>query len=58
MNLLAHSIAQGPVNPLVTSDATGTIKLPGNDGGEEMPAVTLDRQMLAVEPLGNEVLNV
>lgn len=58
MNLLAHPIAQGLVNPLVAGHSASTVKFLRNDGGEKMPSVTLDLQVLAVEPLRDEMLDV
>ena len=48
VNLLAHSIAEGPVDPLVAGDAAAAGELGGDDGREEMAPVAVDLEM--VEP--------
>jgi hypothetical protein len=57
VNLLAHSIAQGFVNPLVTPNAAGAIELVRHNSGKEMTAIALDLQVLANQTLGNVLLN-
>jgi hypothetical protein len=58
MNLLAHSIAEGPVDPLVTGDAARAFELGGDDGGEEMAAIALDLEVRAGKAVGNESLDL
>lgn len=58
MNLLTHSIAQGPVDALVTHHATGALELGGHDGCEEMSTVTFHLEMLADDAFRNEALHV
>ena len=42
VDLLAHSIAQGLIDPLVALDAAGALEFGRHDGGEEVPPVALD----------------
>ena len=57
MNLLAHAVAQSLVNLLVSLDAAGTLKFRRHDGGEEMAAVTVHRNVFANHAVCNEVLD-
>jgi hypothetical protein len=53
VDLLAHSIAERLVDPLVTLDAGAPFELGRDDGREEVAAVALDGDMLAGQPTGN-----
>lgn len=47
VNLLAHSIAQGSVDPLVAAHARQAFEFSADDGGKEMLAVAFQLQVLA-----------
>jgi hypothetical protein len=53
VDLLPHSIAQGGVDPLVAAHARQALELGRDDGGEEVPAVAFDVQVLARQAGGN-----
>ena len=52
--LLAHSIAQGRVNPLVAAHTGQALKLRRHDGGKEVPAIALHFQVFAGQARGDE----
>ena len=58
MNLLAHSIAEGLINPLVAPDARETFELARDDGRKEVSAVTLDFEHRTVQTCGDEGAHV
>src|SRR5687768_7681156 len=58
VDLLAHSIAQCRVDPLVARDTGLAVELGRDDGREEMAAVSFDLEMRAAEPGGDEFTNV
>ena len=55
VNLLAHSIAQGFVNPLVAAHARQAFKRGRDDGGKEVPAIAFDINVFAGQAGGDEV---
>ena len=55
--MLAQSIAQRLVDPLVARHAARAFKLGRDDGGEEVPAVTFHIDVVANEPLRDETLD-
>lgn len=58
MNLFAHSIAEGCVDPLMAPDARQTFELARDDGGEEVPTVALDLEHGTVEAGSDEGADV
>ena len=52
--LLAHSIAQCRVNPLVAAHTGQAFKLRGHDGGKKVPAITLHFQVFTGQARGDE----
>ena len=57
MNLLAHAVAQGFVDLLVSLDAAGTLKLGRHDGGVEVASVPLHCEVLANHAVRNKALD-
>ena len=55
MDLLAHSIAQRRVDALVARHARAALELGRHDGGEEVPPVAFDLEVLAGQAGGDEV---
>ena len=58
VDLLAHSIAQRRIDALVSLHPAGALERGGDDGGEEVPAVAFDLQVLASQPGGDEILRL
>ena len=55
VNLLAHSIAQGCIDLLVAAHTRQAFKSGGDDGGEEVPAIAVNLDVLAGQAGGDEV---
>ena len=55
VNLLAHSIAQCCVHLLVAAHAWQAFKSGRDDGGEEVPAIAFNLDVLARQAGGDEV---
>ena len=58
VDLLAHSIAQCRIHPLVAPDARQAVELGRHDGGEEMAAVALHLEVGARQSLRDVALDV
>ena len=58
VDLLAHSIAQGLVNPLVARHAARALEFGRHDGRKEMAAVALDFEVLAAQAAGDEIADL
>ncbi len=58
VDLLAHSIAEGLVDPLVALDAAAPLELGRDDGREEMPPVAFHGEVLARQALLDELLDL
>ena len=58
MNLLAHSIAQCRVDPLVAAHAAQAFEFRRHDGREEVAAVTFDFQVFAAQAGGDELADL
>jgi membrane-associated protein len=57
MNLLSHSIAQGPVNRLMASNATGSFELNRYHGGIEMAPIALHLYVRADKALRKKIFD-
>ena len=57
VDLSAHSIAQRLIDALVALHPRPALEIGGDDGGKEVPAVTFDLEMRAIEAGGNEILH-
>ena len=58
VDLLAHSIAEGRVHPLVAPHARQAFEFGRDDGGEEVAAIAFDFADGAGQPGGDEVADL
>ncbi len=58
MDLLTHSIAEHPVDPLMAGHARAAFELVGNDRGKEMPPIPFDLEMFAAQAGSDEAAHV
>ncbi len=57
VDLLAHALTQGLVDPLVAAHPAQAFEFGRDDGGKEMAAVALDLQRVAGKSVGDVLLD-